>query len=143
MGGIFYYLYSCYVPDTSFSIQIEAHIGNVNDLAFSKPYDEFFVISCGDDKLIQVRYMVIMLMLVIKMNPDFANVFPKVWDAATGAKQYTFEGHGAPVYSLCPNSKKNVHVRECNHYADLLLFLQMSLLMIIFFTINRSYFPSP
>jgi hypothetical protein len=24
---------------------------------------------------------------------------------------YTFEGHDAPVYSLCPHSKGNVHVR--------------------------------
>lgn len=44
----------------------------MNDLAFSKPYDEFFVVSCGDDKLIQVSYIVIkQLILVIKMNPHF------------------------------------------------------------------------
>lgn len=77
------------------------------------------------------------------MNSHFANVFPKVWDAMTGAKQYTFEGHGAPVYSICPNSKKNVHVREYNQYVDLLLLLKMSLLMSVFFTINSLYSPSP
>lgn len=65
--------------------EIDAHIGSVNDLAFSKPFGKFVVISCGDDKLIQV------------------------WDAVTGAKQYTFEGHGAPVYSVCPNTKDNLH----------------------------------
>lgn len=65
--------------------EIDAHIGSVNDVAFSKPYDKFVVISCGDDKLIQV------------------------WDAVTGAKQYTLDGHGAPVYSVCPNTKENVH----------------------------------
>ncbi|KAK6119711.1 hypothetical protein DH2020_046530 [Rehmannia glutinosa] len=67
---------------------IDAHVGCVNDIAFSKPHDKFVVISCGDDKLIQV------------------------WDAVTGAKQYTFKGHGAPVYSLCPHAKKDVHWNE-------------------------------
>lgn len=34
----------------------------------------------------------------------------QVWDAATGAKQYTFEGHEAPVYSVCPHHKENIQV---------------------------------
>lgn len=34
----------------------------------------------------------------------------KVWDAATGIKQYTFEGHEAPVYSVCPHYKENIQV---------------------------------
>lgn len=34
----------------------------------------------------------------------------KVWDAGTGAKQYTFEGHEAPVYSVCPHYKENIQV---------------------------------
>ena len=34
----------------------------------------------------------------------------KVWDTATGAKQYTFEGHEAPVYSVCPHYKENIQV---------------------------------
>ncbi|KAL0394295.1 UNVERIFIED_CONTAM: Topless-related protein 1 [Sesamum latifolium] len=67
---------------------IDAHVGSVNDLAFSKPHEKLVLISCGDDKLIQV------------------------WDAVTGAKQYTFEGHGAPVYSVCPHVKENVHIRR-------------------------------
>lgn len=29
----------------------------------------------------------------------------------TGAKQYTFEGHAAPVYSVCPRVKERLHVR--------------------------------
>lgn len=33
-----------------------------------------------------------------------------MWDAATGAKQYTFEGHEAPVYSVCPHYKENIQV---------------------------------
>lgn len=37
--------------------QIEAHAGSVNDLAFSKPYNQLLVITCGDDKLIQVNLL--------------------------------------------------------------------------------------
>ncbi|TQD73855.1 hypothetical protein C1H46_040605 [Malus baccata] len=43
------------------------------------------VITCGDDKAI------------------------KVWNATTGSKLYTFEGHDAPVHSVCPHNKENVH----------------------------------
>ncbi|KAF5950537.1 hypothetical protein HYC85_012530 [Camellia sinensis] len=31
-----------------------------------------------------------------------------VWDVATGSKQYTFEGHQLPVYSVCPHTKENI-----------------------------------
>ncbi|XP_043721893.1 protein TOPLESS-like [Telopea speciosissima] len=65
-------------------LEIDAHIGGVNDLAFSHPNKQLSVITCGDDKTI------------------------KVWDAANGAKQYTFEGHEAPVYSVCPHYKENI-----------------------------------
>ncbi|XP_077237998.1 protein TPR3-like isoform X2 [Tasmannia lanceolata] len=65
-------------------LEIEAHVGGVNDLAFSHPIKQLCVITCGDDKAI------------------------KVWDAATGAKQYTFEGHEAPVFSVCPHYKENI-----------------------------------
>ncbi|KAL8117382.1 protein TOPLESS-like [Apium graveolens] len=65
-------------------LEIDAHIGGVNDLAFSHPNKQLCVITCGDDKTI------------------------KVWDANTGAKQYTFEGHEAPVYSVCPHFKENI-----------------------------------
>ncbi|GMH17690.1 hypothetical protein Nepgr_019531 [Nepenthes gracilis] len=64
-------------------LEIDAHVGGVNDIAFSTPNKQLCVITCGDDKTI------------------------KVWDAATGAKQYTFEGHEAPVYSVCPYYKGN------------------------------------
>ncbi|KAH9760537.1 Topless-related protein 1 [Citrus sinensis] len=33
----------------------------------------------------------------------------EVWDAVTGSRTYSFEGHGAPVYSLCPHAKENIH----------------------------------
>ncbi|WVZ23429.1 hypothetical protein V8G54_001973, partial [Vigna mungo] len=63
-------------------IQIDAHVGGVNDLAFSHPNKQLCVITC-----------------VIQL---------KVWDAASGSKQYTFEGHEAPVYSVCPHYKENI-----------------------------------
>ncbi|KAI3516912.1 hypothetical protein L1887_16056 [Cichorium endivia] len=34
--------------------------------------------------------------------------FLQVWDAVTGAKQYTFEGYEAPVYSVCLHFKENI-----------------------------------
>ncbi|XP_054821523.1 topless-related protein 4-like isoform X1 [Prosopis cineraria] len=65
-------------------LEIEAHVGSVNDLAFSYPNKQLCVVTCGEDRFI------------------------KVWDAVTGAKQYTFEGHEAPVYSVCPHHKENI-----------------------------------
>ncbi|XP_031482631.1 protein TPR3-like [Nymphaea colorata] len=65
-------------------LEIDAHAGGVNDLAFCHPNKQLCVVTCGDDKTI------------------------KVWDAATGAKQYCFEGHEAPVYSVCPHYKENI-----------------------------------
>ncbi|XP_075523439.1 topless-related protein 1-like isoform X1 [Primulina tabacum] len=65
-------------------LEIDAHVGGVNDLAFSHPNKQLSVVTCGDDKLI------------------------KVWDATNGAKQFTFEGHEAPVYSVCPHHKESI-----------------------------------
>lgn len=42
--------------------------------------------------------------------------FIQVWDAVTGTKQYTFEGHEAPVYSVCPHHKENIQVMIANLY---------------------------
>ncbi|KAF4363584.1 hypothetical protein F8388_002125 [Cannabis sativa] len=58
----------------------------INDLAFSYPHKQLCVVTCGEDRVI------------------------KVWDAATGAKQYTFEGHESIVYSVCPHYKENIQV---------------------------------
>lgn len=66
-------------------LEIDAHIGGVNDIAFAYPNKQLCVVTCGDDKMI------------------------KVWDAVAGRKQYTFEGHEAPVYSVCPHYKENIH----------------------------------
>ncbi|GAB2277382.1 Topless- protein 3, variant 2 [Dionaea muscipula] len=64
-------------------LEIEAHAGTVNDLAFAYPNKQPCVVTCGDDKLI------------------------KVWDLS-GRKLYNFEGHEAPVYSICPHHKENI-----------------------------------
>ncbi|XP_052209543.1 protein TOPLESS-like [Diospyros lotus] len=66
-------------------LEIDAHVGAVNDLAFSKPDKLLYLITCGNDKFIQV------------------------WDVNTGARHYTFEGHGAPVYSVRPHVKEGIH----------------------------------
>ncbi|KAH9761710.1 Topless-related protein 4 [Citrus sinensis] len=65
-------------------LEIEAHVGSVNDLAFSYPNKQLSVVTCGEDRVI------------------------KVWDAVTGTKQYIFEGHESPVYSICPHHKENI-----------------------------------
>ncbi|XP_073147375.1 topless-related protein 3-like [Henckelia pumila] len=64
-------------------LEIDAHIGSVNDIAFAHPNKQLCVVTCGDDKLI------------------------KVWDV-TGRKLFNFEGHEAPVYSICPHQKENI-----------------------------------
>lgn len=38
----------------------------------------------------------------------------QVWDAAGGRRQHTFEGHEAPVYSVCPHYKENIQVDHYN-----------------------------
>ncbi|KAG6501555.1 hypothetical protein ZIOFF_041436 [Zingiber officinale] len=67
-------------------LEIDAHIGSVNDIAFPYPKKTLSNITCGDDKAI------------------------KVWVASTGQKQYTFEGHEAPVYSVCPHFNGSIHL---------------------------------
>ncbi|XP_054793941.1 protein TOPLESS-like isoform X1 [Prosopis cineraria] len=65
--------------------EIEAHDGSVNDIAFSFVREQLLVITCGDDKAV------------------------KVWDVDTSEKCYTFGAHSAPVCSICPHVKENVH----------------------------------
>ncbi|CAL0308549.1 unnamed protein product [Lupinus luteus] len=64
-------------------IEVDAHIGSVNDLAFAHPNKQLCIVTCGDDKLI------------------------KVWDL-TGRRLFEFEGHEAPVYSICPHHKESI-----------------------------------
>ncbi|KAK9272579.1 hypothetical protein L1049_002953 [Liquidambar formosana] len=65
-------------------LEIDAHIGGVNDIAFAHPNKQLCIVTCGDDKTI------------------------KVWDAVAGRRQYIFEGHEASVYSVCPHYKENI-----------------------------------
>eukprot|EP01018_Ginkgo_biloba_P028115 Gb_27991 [translate_table: standard] len=65
-------------------LEIDAHVGGVNDLAFSHPNKQLCIVTCGDDKTI------------------------KVWDVVSGRRLYNFEGHDAPVYSVCPHHKENI-----------------------------------
>nr|GMD74718.1 protein TPR2-like isoform X2 [Ipomoea batatas] len=37
-----------------------------------------------------------------------ATLHSHVWDAVAGRRQYMFEGHEAPVYSVCPHYKENI-----------------------------------
>ncbi|XP_022760612.1 topless-related protein 2-like [Durio zibethinus] len=69
--------------DLHLHLEIDAHMGGVNDLAFSHPNKKLCVVTCGDDKLI------------------------KVWDLS-GSRLFNFEGHEAPVYSVCPHQKENI-----------------------------------
>nr|KAJ0208380.1 hypothetical protein LSAT_V11C500251820 [Lactuca sativa] len=57
-------------------LEIDAHVGGVNDIAFAQPNKQMCIVTCGDDKTI------------------------KVWDAVGGRRLYMFEGHEAPVYSF-------------------------------------------
>ncbi|CAI8610702.1 unnamed protein product [Vicia faba] len=65
------------------TLEIDAHVGAVNDLAYSYPNKQICIVTCGDDKLV------------------------KVWDL-NGRKLFHFEGHEGPVYSVCPHQKENV-----------------------------------
>lgn len=49
----------------------------------------------------------------------------QVWDL-TGRKLFQFEGHDAPVYSVCPHQKENIQVRY-------LEFIQHANLLVIFY----------
>ncbi|XP_028798241.1 topless-related protein 1 isoform X2 [Neltuma alba] len=66
-------------------LEIEAHVGSVNDLAFCNPTTKLCLLTCGDDKTI------------------------KLWDATTGVRVCNFEGHDSAVYSVCPHYKENIH----------------------------------
>lgn len=68
------------------SLEIDAHSGSVNDIAFAKPDKETFVITCGDDKLV------------------------KVWDTSTGAKRCVFDDHEAAVTCISPQVINGVHL---------------------------------
>lgn len=37
-------------------LQIDAHVGGVNDIAFAHPNKQLCIITCGDDKTIKVSF---------------------------------------------------------------------------------------
>ena len=37
----------------------------------------------------------------------------QVWNAIVGNKLYTFEGHKAPAYPMCPDNKEKIQVFSC------------------------------
>ncbi|KAE9615942.1 putative transcription factor WD40-like family [Lupinus albus] len=78
------HLYSFIGPsELAQRIEVDAHNGGVNDLAFAHPNKKLCIVTCGDDKLI------------------------KVWDLI-GRRLFEFEGHEAPVYSICPHHKESI-----------------------------------
>lgn len=78
------HLYAYVGPDDLQQLlEVEAHNGLVNDLAFVCLEDRLCIATCGDDKLI------------------------KVWDL-NGQKLFSFAGHQAPVYSICPHQTEDI-----------------------------------
>lgn len=65
-------------------LEIDAHVGSVNDIAFALPDMQPCIVTCGDDMKI------------------------KVWDFVDGRMQYVLKGHEAPVYSLCPHHEEQM-----------------------------------
>ncbi|KAI3874953.1 hypothetical protein MKW98_019526 [Papaver atlanticum] len=77
--------------DVRLHLELDAHVGGVNDLAFSYHGNQLCVITCGDDKTV------------------------KVWDAASGTVEYTFKDHKDPVLTVCPY-KGDVPMVLCTDY---------------------------
>ncbi|XP_056176451.1 topless-related protein 4-like isoform X1 [Syzygium oleosum] len=77
-------IYSYHGGNIQNHLEMDAHVGNVSDLAFSQLKEQLFLVTCGEDRTV------------------------KVWSAITGNRQYTFEGHESPVYSVCPHHRNNV-----------------------------------
>ncbi|KAI7988920.1 Topless-related protein 2 [Camellia lanceoleosa] len=77
------HMYSYHGENIQPHLEIEAHIGSVND--FASTSEQLSIVIGGDDKTI------------------------KVWDVVTGANLFTFEGHEAPVFCVCPHVRENFH----------------------------------
>lgn len=97
-----------------FVMQIDAHAGGVNDIAFAHPNKQLCVVTCGDDKLIKVRRetskLFSRIFLASCCRTTKGERLKQVWDL-TGRKLFNFEGHEAPVYSICPHQKENIQVQ--------------------------------
>ncbi|KAK4395368.1 protein TOPLESS [Sesamum angolense] len=66
------------------------------------------VIWSPDGSLFGVAYSRHLVQIFSYHGNDDVRQHLEVWDATTGTKQYTFEGHEAPVYSVCPHHKENI-----------------------------------
>ncbi|XP_047324935.1 topless-related protein 3-like isoform X1 [Impatiens glandulifera] len=91
-------------------LEVEAHVGQVNDLAFAHPNKQLCVVTCGDDKLIKVGEKIPIFFTCLDSSDIiiFSSKYLKqVWDLS-GRKLFNFEGHEAPVYSVCPHQKENI-----------------------------------
>lgn len=49
-------------------VQIEAHVGSVNDLAFSYPNKQLCIVTCGEDRSIKVQTLLHPLLFKIKFT---------------------------------------------------------------------------
>ncbi|KAF9614209.1 hypothetical protein IFM89_016002 [Coptis chinensis] len=74
----------CFSPATCRFAEFIFSFEYINLMQIDAHIGSVCIVSCGDDKA------------------------TKVWDAVTGVKQYTFEGHEAPVFSVCPHYKENI-----------------------------------
>ncbi|XP_022632530.1 protein TPR3-like isoform X6 [Vigna radiata var. radiata] len=66
------------------------------------------VIWSPDGALFGVAYLRHIVQIYSYHGGDEVRQHLEVWDAASGAKQYTFEGHKAPIYSVGPHYKENI-----------------------------------
>ncbi|XP_022632522.1 topless-related protein 4-like isoform X2 [Vigna radiata var. radiata] len=65
-------------------------------------------IGLGAPSILGVAYLRHIVQIYSYHGGDEVRQHLEVWDAASGAKQYTFEGHKAPIYSVGPHYKENI-----------------------------------
>ncbi|KAI3738733.1 hypothetical protein L2E82_28853 [Cichorium intybus] len=90
---VWYASFGSNMSESRFRCYIEG--GQAEELAAAVPDTE--VVGKGDYFRFGMRDS-----LAIKAS------FLQVWDAVTGAKKYTFQGHEEAVYSVCPHFKGNI-----------------------------------
>ena len=108
------FVYNC-VSSMNFFLDWHSS-GKVNDLAFPHRNRQLCIITCGEDKTVKVYFTWHILCIITTLDCFCENSFLcrcGVWNAVTGNKLYTFEGHKAPVYSVCPDNKENMQVFSC------------------------------
>ncbi|XP_022632531.1 topless-related protein 4-like isoform X7 [Vigna radiata var. radiata] len=70
-------------------------------------------IGLGAPSILGVAYLRHIVQIYSYHGGDEVRQHLEVWDAASGAKQYTFEGHKAPIYSVGPHYKENIQGILC------------------------------